>query len=49
MMNFEDLKKSGPFTVMNLNSDVFVTRPRVDFNTVYQNFLKTNGAYDQTP
>ena len=48
-ISFDDLKNAGPFISMKQDADVFVTRPRVDFSTTYQDFLVNNGAYVKTP
>ena len=44
LLTFDSLAKSKPFFVTDATADVFVTRPRVDFSSSYQTFLKTNGA-----
>jgi len=44
LLTFDDLAKSKPFFVTDEISDAFVTRPRVNFDQIYQTFLKTNGA-----
>ncbi len=44
LLTFEDLAKSKPFFVTDDTGDAYVTRPRVDFSSSYQAFLKSNGA-----
>lgn len=44
MLTFDDLVKSKPFFLTDDTGDVYVTRPRVDFNAAYQTFLKNIGA-----
>jgi hypothetical protein len=48
-ITFEELKNAGPFISLRRDADVFVTRPRVDFGTTYQDFLVASGAYVKTP
>jgi hypothetical protein len=43
-LTFEDLEKSKPFATTDDIGIAMVTRPRVNFNTAYQAFLKSNGA-----
>jgi len=43
-VSFKDFKNVSPFFKLDDDSEIFVTRPRVDFSTNYINFLKDKGA-----